>query len=49
MCVKVVANHRWDVFLRHGIFLPCDLYLLLSFFPRVISAVGDWMSTMVLP
>jgi len=33
------------------IFLPCDFYLsscflfLLSFFPRLISAVGDWMST----
>jgi len=26
------------------IFLPCDLYLLLSFFPRLISAVGDGMS-----
>ena len=31
------------------IFLPCDFYLLLSstFFPRLISAVGDWMSTML--
>jgi len=28
------------------IFLPCDFYLLLlSFFPRLMSAVGDWMST----
>jgi len=30
------------------IFLPCDFYLLSSFssfFPRLISAVGDWMST----
>jgi len=25
------------------IFLPCDFYLS-SFFPRLISAVGDWMS-----
>ena len=32
------------------IFLPCDFYLLsiLFLFPRLISAVGDWMST-VLP
>jgi len=26
-------------------FLPCDFYL--SFFPRLISAVGDWMSTIL--
>ena len=34
------------------IFLPCDfflsIYLLLSFFPRLISAVGDWISTILL-
>ena len=35
------------------IFLPCDFYLsiffyLLFFFPRLISAVGDWMSTILL-
>jgi len=31
------------------IFLPCDFYLLSSsFFPRLISAVGDWMSTILL-
>jgi len=29
------------------IFLPCDFYLLLSFFPRLLSAVGDWMSTIL--
>jgi len=32
------------------IFLPCDFYLsssLLLFFPRLISAVGDWMSTIL--
>jgi len=28
------------------IFLPCGFYLL-SFFPRLISAVGDWMSTIL--
>ena len=28
--------------------LPCGFYLLSFFFPRLISAVGDWMST-VLP
>jgi len=32
------------------IFLPCSFFLLLSssFFPRLISAVGDWMSTILL-
>ena len=34
------------------IFLPCDFYLLsfffLSFFPRLISAATDWMSTILL-
>jgi len=35
--------------LRSIIFLPCGFfYLLSSFFPRQISAVADWMST-VLP
>jgi len=33
------------------IFLPGGFYLyfffLLSFFPRLISAVGDWMSTIL--
>jgi len=28
------------------IFLVCDFYILL-FFPRLISAVGDWMSTIL--
>jgi len=30
------------------IFLPCGFFFLSSFFPRLISAVGDWMSA-VLP
>jgi len=32
------------------IFLPCGFYLLLSFlfFPRLVSAVADWMSTILL-
>ena len=29
------------------IFLPCGFYLSSSFFPRLISAVGDWMSTIL--
>jgi len=29
------------------IFLPCGFYLLSSFFPRLISAVGGWMSTIL--
>jgi len=27
--------------------LPCDFYLLSIFFPRLISAVGDWMSAIL--
>jgi len=33
------------------IFLPCNFYLLLLsifFIPRLISAVADWMSTILL-
>ena len=30
------------------IFLPCDYYISVFFFPRLISAVGDWMSTILL-
>ena len=34
------------------IFLPCSFFLLSSIFfflfPRLISAVGDWMSTILL-
>jgi len=29
------------------IFLPCDFYLLSSFFPRLISAAADSMSTIL--
>jgi len=29
------------------IFLPCGFYLSSSFFPRLISAVADWMSTIL--
>ena len=30
------------------LFLPCDFYLSIFFyFPRLISAVGDWMSTIL--
>jgi len=27
--------------------LPCGFFFLLSFFPRLISAVADWMSTIL--
>jgi len=50
---------RWRIFMvalwnRAGhdaiIFLPCDFYISSSFFfiPRLFSAVGDWMSTILL-
>jgi len=29
------------------IFLPCGFYLSSSFFPRLISAAADWMSTIL--
>ena len=40
----------WPPYVIGGaiIFLPCSFFLLLSFFPRLISAVGDWMSTILL-
>ena len=28
MCVKVIASQRWDVFLRHGVFLHCVLFVM---------------------
>jgi len=29
-------------------FSPCDFYLSSSFFPRLISAATDWISTILL-
>jgi len=29
------------------IFLPCDFYLISSFFPRLILAAADWMSAIL--
>jgi len=36
--------------LKNGaiIFLPCDFYLSIVFFPRLISAATDWISTILL-
>jgi len=28
MCVKVIASQMWDVFLRHGVFLHCVLFVM---------------------
>jgi len=44
------SHTRWLLWSPYGIgqticILPCDLYLLS--FPRLISAVGDWMSTIL--
>jgi len=47
------AIHYDSLWLPYGIgqaiiFLPCDFYLLsIFFFPRLMSAVGDWMSTVL--
>jgi len=32
---------------QNVIFSSCRLFYLLSFFPRLISAVGDWMSAIL--
>ena len=40
--VMVALCNRADHYI-----LPCDFYLRSSFFPRLISAVGDWMSTIL--
>jgi len=29
------------------IFLPCGFFFFLSFFPRLISAIADWMSVIL--
>ena len=44
-----VTNVRIIIIGQTIIFLPCGFYLLSSsfFFPRLISAVGDWMSTIL--
>jgi len=43
-CVVTVALcNRADRYI-----LPCNFYLLSSFFPRLISAAADWMSTILL-
>jgi len=47
--VLVVPRFLWSPYVtgQNIIFLPCGFYLssfFLSFFPRLISAVGDWMS-----
>ena len=39
----------WPPCVADIIFLPCGFFLLSSFFiPRLISAVADWMSTILL-
>ena len=46
---SVVEELLWSPYVIGAdiIFLPCDFYLLSSFFRRLISAVGDWMSTIL--
>ena len=45
--VSVFVRLLWSPYVigQTVIFLPCDFYL--SFFPCLISAVGDWMSTIL--
>ena len=51
--IRLIVRCLWPPYVIGAdiIFLPCDFYLLLSFFflffPRLISAVGDWMSTIL--
>ena len=52
MCELDSANLLWSPYIigQTIIFLPCDFYLsflLLFFFPRLISAAVDWMSTIL--
>ena len=49
---KSTRNFLWPPYVigQAVIFLPCGFFfylLLLSFFPRLISAVADWMSTIL--
>jgi len=30
MCVKVIASHRWDVFLGHGVVVMTVIWILLT-------------------
>ena len=57
VCSQFNVTTGWDHLLLWSpyvigqtiIFLPCGYYLsiYLSFFPRLISAAGDWMSTIL--
>jgi len=45
----VIGLYLWPPYgIRQAIiFLTCDFFLSIFFFPRLISAVGDWMSTIL--
>jgi len=38
---------EWAFYGQTIIFLPCGFFFLSSFFPRLISAVADWMSAIL--
>jgi len=44
-CIELPGILLWSPYV---IFLPCGFFLLSSFFPRLISAATDWMSTIFL-
>jgi len=49
---KPAYSRRWEKWIcclwsPYVIFLPCDFYLSSFFFPRLISAAVDWMSTIL--
>ena len=51
-CYLCTISSLWSPYVigQTIIFLPCDFYLssfFLSFFPRLISAAVDWMSTIL--
>jgi len=48
LCICVVLLWSPYVIGQTIIFLPCSVSLLLSFFPCLISAAADWMSTILL-
>ena len=47
--LEMYSEYLWPPYVMGQaiIFLPCGLFLLLLFFPRLISAVADWMSTIL--
>ena len=50
MCVKVIASHRWDVFLRHSVYDGICVGILLydCFFSSVLEKTPVYLATLML-